>query len=544
MEENRKKQLSEDEQKWLNALIDGSPIPEEPSLNKETLPQDVSAPDTDIPFWELRDPFADIPIAGGYETYEDPSSSESYASYEESSIPEEIGPDEDAVYQAGLTHPNDAELEKILAEDWSSITDDPAPESPILPADNTEEPILVIHSDDTLPASDESDATPRKGRPKAENILMQLGIPHIAATLIWLALIVAVGVSLGRLFWVCCSDIMAFGKESQEVIITITEQDDIDSVSQKLGKAGLVRYPGLFKIFAKLTHKDENISVGTFTLNSHLDYNAMINAMVNYGTARIEVDVMLPEGANCAQIFALLEENEVCSAEDLEACAANGELGDYWFLEGVPRGDKYCLEGYLAPDTYTFYTNDEPARVLAKFLDEFESRFTDKMVESFTALQERYANMMAEKGYDEAYIQSNPLTLHQVITLASIVSRETSSDAESFTIASVFYNRLTNPRYPYLDSDATVYYAIGDYFGEVDELTQEHLDTDSPYNTRNHQGLPPGPICNPGVYSLYAALDPDETDYYYFVYDYDAYSHIFSKTYQEHMSHLNDLESE
>ena len=523
MEENRKNHLSEEEQNWLNALIEGESIPEEPTSYHDTPVAETPAPGEELPFWEAYDP---IPVSDEDKSYVEPPA------------PEEIGPDEDAVYQAGLTHPQDAELEKILAEDWSSVTE----ESPVEPDVIPEEPVHVVPSVDELPASDDAETEPRKGRPKAKNIFSQLGIPHILATVVWIALIVAIGVSLGRLLWVCCSDIMAFGKASQEVTVTITEQDDIDSISQKLGKAGLVRYPGLFKLFAELTGKNENISAGSYTLNSHLDYNAMINAMVYYGTARNEVDVMFPEGANCAQIFALLEENEVCSVADLEDCAANGELGDYWFLEGVPRGDKYCLEGYLAPDTYTFYTNDEPARVLAKFLDEFDSRFTDKMTESFTALQQRYSEMMANNGYDDAYIQANPLTLHQVITLASIVSRETSSDAEGYTIASVFYNRLTSPLYLYLDSDATVYYAIGDYFGEIDELTEEHLATDSPYNTRNHQGLPPGPICNPGVQSLYAALDPDETDYHFFLYDYDAYSHIFFKNYAEHMSYLHNIE--
>lgn len=455
----------------------------------------------------------------------------------------ELGPDEDAVYQAGLTRPEDAELEKILAEDWSSV-----PEQ--VPAEEPDVSDQIMTAEDPEPATDpdEVPAEPaavkepvRKGRPKMKKGYGLLGIPHILATVIWIALIVAIGVSLGRVIWVCCADIMAFGKPSQEVTITITDQDDIESISQKLGKANLVRYPGLFKLFAELTGKDENISVGTFTLNSHLDYNAMINNMVYYGPSREEVDVMFPEGYNCAQIFALLEKNNVCTVEELEAYAAEGELDDYWFLEGVPRGDKYCLEGYLAPDTYTFYTNDEPGRVLEKFLDEFDSRFTDRMHEDFAKLQERYANMMASNGYDEAYIQEHALTLHQVVTLASIVSRETSSDAESYQIASVFYNRLTNPNFLYLGSDATVYYAIGDYFGEVDELTEADLNVDSPYNTRNHQGLPPGAICNPGVFSLYAALKPDETNYYYFVYDYDTYSHIFSRTYDEHMYHVNAM---
>ena len=123
------------------------------------------------------------------------------------------------------------------------------------------------------------------------------------------------------------------------------------------------------------------------------------------------------------------------------------------------------------------------------------------------------------------------------------MEKESSSDAESYQIASVFYNRLADPTdYPYLDSDATVHYAIGDYFSEITKLTQNHLDTKSPYNTRGYQqGLPPGPICNPGIYSLYAALDPDDTSYHFFVLNRKTGLHVFSNTYKEHQQRLKEL---
>jgi len=439
---------------------------------------------------------------------------------------EKIGVDEMAVSAAGLTHPDDVELEKILAEDW-----DAAPEAP---AEHKENPKPAAPK---KPADDQ-----KKARPKSKEGYGLLGIPHILATLVWLAIIVAIGVSLGRLGWVCVADVMAFGKEPQTVTITITPEDTIDTISQKLGEAGLVRYPQLFKTFATVTGKDVRIDAGTYTLSSQLDYNAMINGMVDYGPSREEVEIMFPEGYNCAQIFALLAEKNVCTVEELEQWAASGELSDYWFLEGVKRGDKYCLEGYLAPDTYDFYTHDEPRRVLEKFLDEFDDRFTDKMQTQFEQMQQRYANMMASHGYGSDYIAANKLTLHQVLTLASIVQKETSGASESYDIASVFYNRLANAaEHPYLGSDATVYYAIGDYFGKKEELSASDLECDSPYNTRNHKGLPPGPICNPGADSMYAALDPNDTKYYYFVYSSVDRKHLFARTYAQFQDLLDDL---
>ena len=232
----------------------------------------------------------------------------------------------------------------------------------------------------------------------------------------------------------------------------------------------------------------------------------------------------------------------MCTVKELEEYAANGELKDYWFLEGIERGDKYCLEGFLFPDTYDFYTNDDPKRVLEKMLDDFDYRFTDAMKENFQQMQERYANMLSGNGYDSEYIDSHQLTLPQVVTMASMVQKEMATTKESFTIASVLYNRLTNQKeYPRLDCDATVYYAIGDYFWEKEELTQEDLDFDSPYNTRKNQGLPPGPICNPGIYAIYAALDPDDTDYHYYVYSKEAGEHLFSETLAEHEQKVEAL---
>lgn len=402
-------------------------------------------------------------------------------------------------------------------------------EPPVLPA---EEPVSPkqVKKQPTPEAADKARPAPKKG-------YGLFGIPHIASTLIWLVIIVAVGVSLGRMLWVCCADLMAFGKPDKQVTITITAEDvkvlpdgskevDIDAISQKLGDAGLIEYPALFKFFATITNKDENLAPGTYTLNCYFDYNAMINAMSSYEKPRQIVTVLIPEGYNCAQLFALLETYEVCTVEELEQCAANGneELGDYWFLtDEIPWGEKYCLEGYLFPDTYEFYTNDDPANVLNKMLSNFDNRFTDKMKTNLADIESRYG-----------------LTLHQVLTIASMVEEEavgatkTTTEYEGYNIASVYYNRLANWEVPILGCDATVYYAMGDYFGAAGELTAAHLETDSPYNTRKYAGLPPGPITNPGSYSIYAALEPADTDYYYYVYDPEQKIHRLSTTEAEH----------
>jgi len=488
----------------------------------------------------------------------------------------EIGPDEQAIYAAGLTHPNDVEIENILAENWKDQStrpidldlqklakpsaleersirrqaSRPEPKPVTKPASKpvskpvskpaakpSSKPVIksaAIPTEETAPEVE-------KGRPEKKKGYGLLGIPHILVTFVWLLVIVIAGVTLGNTLWNCCADVMAFGKPSQEVTITVTDNDDLEAVAKKLADAGLVRYPDLFRFFAQITGKDDNISAGTFKLNSHLDYNAMVNAMGSNAPSREVVEIAFPEGYNCAQIFRLLAEKNVCSEAELEEYAANGELTEYWFLQGVSRGSKYCLEGYMAPDTYKFYTNDEPRRVIEKFLDEFDDRFTDIMKQDFENIQNKFADMLASHGYDSQYIEDHKLTLHGLLTIASLVQKETSGDTESYDIASVFINRLAHPDHPYLGSDASVYYAIGDYYMEHGELTAADLEVDSPYNTRNHEGLPPGPICNPGAVTLYSVLDPNDTDYYYFVYSTAEGKHLFSKTYAEHVDKVNAL---
>lgn len=471
----------------------------------------------------------------------------------------ELGPDELAVQAAGLTHPDDMELEQILAEDWDSV---PTPEEldtakteetpqPEIPAATVEEtqyfvplaetqvvPVQKIAKEEEkiVPVKKKKASKPEaeeKSRPEAPKGYGLYGIPHVLSTLVWLFIILAIGVTLGRTLWVSCADLMAFGKPDKQITVTITQQDDIDSIAKKLGDADLIEYPTLFKLFATLTGKDEEIQTGTFTLNSKFDYNAMINNMYNYGERREEIDIMIPEGYTCAQIFALMEDRGVCDARELEEYAAHGDLPDYWFLEGLKQGDKYCLEGYLFPDTYRFYTNDEPANVIKKFLDGFDYRFTDVM-------EQKLQNIESRTGLN--------LSLHQVVIIASMIERETSAGSESYDISSVIYNRLNNAaKYPFLNIDATLIYALG---GNIDPqtglsmpLTNADLNMDHPYNTYLYKGLPPGPISNPGRNSLDAALDPNSTDFFYYVYNPYAGEHIFARTLYEQEQNINYINS-
>lgn len=447
---------------------------------------------------------------------------------------EELTGDDSAMYAAGLTHPEDAAFH--IPDDDPSVQDGDFP-------DETEYAGEPENADDDL--SDGQENAPRhvrrrtraarKGRPRRKKGSGLLSIPHMLAAAIWLLVILAIGVSLGRMIWVCAADVLAFGRESKEVTVSVTSDDTMESIAQKLQDAGLIRYKKLFLLYADLSHAERKMTTGTFTLNTLYDYNALVKQMSpRSGNRAVVEDVLIPEGYSCRQIFERLEEKGVCKAADLEQWAANGELGDYWFLSDVTRGDKYCLEGYLFPATYDFYENSTPKQVLTKMLDAFQANFTEELNAQLPALNERVSQMMRDDGKSEDFIAQNQITLHQLITVASLIEKETASHEESPKIASVIYNRLfrwgDTPRY--LNIDASVIYALNGKTG----LTAEDMAVDSPYNTYTHTGLTPGPISNPGIASMKAALNPEDTDFYYYVLNPETGTHEFTKTYEEHQA--------
>ncbi len=433
------------------------------------------------------------------------------------------------------SHPSD---DTILVGNLSEIAaqvDPAAPEeAEAAAADDTDTESAPEDPGDTK----EGEAVPpmKKRRPKKTNTYGLFGIPHMVTTVIWVLLVVFIGAGLGRMIWQVSADMLAFGRENRAVTITIVEDDDFDDITTKLYNMGLIRYKGVFKFYGKLANAEEKIRPGTYHLNTIYDYNALVKKMSSY-EARATTKVMIPEGYTCAQIFELLEQKGICTAEKLEDAAMNADLSKYWFLEGLDRSTPNCLEGYLFPDTYEFYLDYEPELVLAKLLNTFNVRFSEDMQEKLVTLNETLSDMMRNRGLPESYIQEHQITIRELVIIASLVEKETSSDQESYNIASVIYNRLTNPgEYPFLNIDAALVYVVGH-----NTLTNEDKLIDSPYNTYLYKGLIPGPIANPGLASLNAALSPESTKYYFYAFNPNTGVHQFFKTYEEHLRFLESL---
>lgn len=358
----------------------------------------------------------------------------------------------------------------------------------------------------------------------------------LGRTVGYMAAVLIVSVVCAVAMWFAADDVLALTKPDNSITITIKDGDSLEDVAQNLKDHGLVNYKSLFVLYGKFSNAESKISSGTFELNQMFDYHALVNGMAYASETRETVTLTFPEGYSCSQIFQLLEDNGVCSVAELEDAAANNDF-EMDILAELPYGDKNRLEGYLFPDTYDFYVDDEPVRVIKKLLNNFDSKFTDEMYEAIETLNEDIRSRMEEEGsFSEAEIESSMMDVYKILTVASLIEKEAGSDAERTAIASVIYNRLTTRVHELLQIDATVEYALGEHRTQI---TESDLLVDSPYNTYKYEGLPPGPIANPGISSIMAAIYPEDTEYFFYALGESGRNHSFFNTYMEQQDFLN-----
>ena len=421
-------------------------------------------------------------------------------------------------------------------EDYGSYTQEEVP--PQTPSPETRDAAPRGDEEDDEDFDDEDydedeDPGPLPKKPKKEK--KKRLVPFFVKILLYLVLVGVGSVGLGYGVWECAQDVLAFGRSEESLTVVVREGDTVEDIGQMLKEKGVIKYPWLFKFYCKFTDSENEMDPGTYELYYNYDYHALVGGMVKRSPNRVTVRLTIPEGYTTKQIFSLMESKGVCTVAQLEECSAQFEF-DYWFLEDVPYGAGNRLEGFLFPDTYDFYENDDPDRVLDKFLSNFKKKFSDKAQEQLVTLNDKLAQRWRAAGYDENYIAQHKFGMYELITVASMIEKETAGVSESGKIASVIYNRLCDPaNYPYLNIDATIVYALG---GVDHALTYEDLEIDSPYNTYKRAGLPAGPISNPGLNNITAALNPTDTDYYYYALDEDTGYHYFSKTAAEHENFL------
>lgn len=297
--------------------------------------------------------------------------------------------------------------------------------------------------------------------------------------------------------------------EGLSVPFMIEPGENASTIGPRLQAAGLIRDAELFQLLAEYTGADVQLIAGQYKLSPKMSMREILET-IHQGRV-VELSITIPEGWRIEEIAQLLSERGLM--EDRAFLRAAGERYDYPFLAERPEGAS--LEGYLFPDTYRVRPGISPRELTELMLDNFDQRLNPEL-----------RRLAQERG----------MSLYEVLTLASIVEREAVIAEERPVIASVYLNRLA-AGLP-LEADSTVQYALGyDAPGASwwRRLALEQLRAvESPYNTYLHLGLPPGPICNPGLASILAVLEPAATPYLYYYAVGDG-SHVFAETYEEHL---------
>ena len=410
-------------------------------------------------------------------------------------------------------------VEELIQSAKEDLAENPPPEEPFQP---------------TLPA-EYADLAPEEELEEEPEPPARLPAP--LRVLLYVCCVLAASILLAVFAWKCADEVCALTAEDQVVTVTVPENATMSQVTDILMEKGLIHYRWLFSLYCMISGAESKIDPGTYELNAIYDYHALINGMIETAENRATVEVTIPEGFEADDIFALLEEKQVCSTAELQEAAANYQF-DYDFLKDLDYGDYRRLEGYLFPDTYEFYMDDAPENVLGKFLRNFDNKITDEMYAALEELNTDLRTKMQQGGFSEAEIAAAELTFHDVIIVASLVEKETYRSSESGLIASVIYNRLCSKTYPCLNIDATIQYVLPE---RKEILTNADKAVISPYNTYTNAGLPVGPISNPGISSIRAALYPMETDYYFYAPDPDAVNHHFFETAYEYQAYLSSL---
>jgi UPF0755 protein len=284
----------------------------------------------------------------------------------------------------------------------------------------------------------------------------------------------------------------------------ITTGDALGRVTRELESAGMIRNARAMNLLARFQDRAGRLHVGEYEISPSMSPDTILD-VITTGKVKLH-SVTVPEGLRATEIAVRLERAGLAEAGPFLEIVTDPE---FVASLGIPEP---TLEGYLYPDTYRMAKGLPPREVARAFVEQFRNVWVEI----------------------EPLAQERGLDMHEVVTLASIVEKETGAPSERPLIAAVFLNRLEKGMR--LETDPTVIYGIPDFDGN---LKKRHLlDASNSYNTYKIRGLPPGPIANPGAEALRAVVMPAETDYLYFVSRNDG-THYFSPTYREHVEAVN-----
>lgn len=326
--------------------------------------------------------------------------------------------------------------------------------------------------------------------------------------------VLVVSIGLALLCFSAADDVLGMMKKEGVIIVELPESASIAEIGEILEEKGVIKYPSVFRFYVGHRYENTKFQSGqvALDLSQASGYDNIVSEIRRVALAET-VRISFPEGYTIEQIANKLEENRVCSASNFIAAIKVADFSGYDFVKQIDYNDKYlALEGYIFPDTYEFYLNDNAANVVKRFLDNFEVRFTDEM---------------------KARADELGMTLDEVVILASIVQMEAGDSKEMVKVSSVFHNRLNNTSATQgrLESDVTINYVEQYIRPNVD--SSEMNSYSSNYNTYKCVGIPVGAVCNPGLSAINAVLYPVDTNYYFFVTDILG-NYYYAETLSEH----------
>ncbi len=345
---------------------------------------------------------------------------------------------------------------------------------------------------------------------------------------ILLVLVVLLALAAGAALLFARSEINGRTTDAEPVTVSIQQGSGVSAIAQKLKDAGVIRSAYLFRWYVGQKGTAAKLQYGDFALTPGTGYDDLITALSTYAKAET-VRVTIPEGTTAIAIAQKMEAAGLCSAEDFLKEANEGDFSEYTFWQYVPDDadapDRFMkCEGYLFPETYEFLKDDTVHNYVATFYAQFDAQITDEMY---------------------AELKKQDMTLPELITLASFVQEEAGNSQDS-NVAQVFRNRLAEGSpYPrlqsntssHIQSDADNNYLwnwVAPYYGGWDNIPENIV---AAYDTYSCKGLPAGPISNPGLAAIQAALDPqpdeDAKDAYFFVTDLKG-NYYYARTLSEH----------
>ena len=349
----------------------------------------------------------------------------------------------------------------------------------------------------------------------------------------WVASVVIVGVMLAAFIVTGMNDLLAVNRQDKtEVSVEIPKDATLEQVTDILAQNSIIDQPFYFKMFATITKSTDDFSKGTYQLTKNMDYQEILTNLES-DEGREVVTVTIIPGENVVEIANDLKREGVLSEVDefLELCKSNDFDNDFSFLKDIKNASEryYKLEGYLHPDKYDFYVDEDPKNVIYKFLNNYESKISDK--EDFSGYEDlSTVKKMIENGETD-------YTLDEIMIIASIIQAEAANENDMYYVSSVIHNRLkygVEAGVSHLGLDSTKFYPYKTAKDAPDGY-------ESKYDTYKVVGLPAGPICNPEMKAIKAAICPEDTSYLYFCHDKDGNAYYASTSY-EHELNLGKIE--